>query len=70
MKGHLTAFETRADTGTCTGLLTFVSFTGGLAVAGAFTTTDTLTALFGTWARFDVLDLHKKMKLEWNASIN
>jgi hypothetical protein len=58
MHGHLTAFKAWANATTCAGHLTFIAFAGGFAVTGAFAAADALAALFGTWAGFDVLELH------------
>jgi len=52
---HLATFETWADAATGAGHLTFVPFTGSLAVAGAFATADALTAFDSAWTRLGIV---------------
>jgi hypothetical protein len=63
MKWHLTTFEAWTDTFASTGFLALVSFTGSLAVAGAFATADTLTTLLSARAGLDIMESHKLFKM-------
>ena len=56
---HLTALESETETATRTGALTFVPAARGLSVAAAFTDTETLTAVLGTWTRSEIMKSHE-----------
>ena len=58
VKRHLTAFETDTGAGSGAGLLTFVTFTGGFTLSGAFTGTETFDAMFGTWVWLEIMKFH------------
>jgi hypothetical protein len=64
-KGHLTAFEARADAAASACKLTFVAFTGGFAMAGAFSTADALAALACSRAGLSIVQSHdEKFRVE------
>src|SRR5262245_35620551 len=55
---HLSAFETKPDTSTRTGFLTFVPLPAGFPVPRAFTATKPLCAVSGTGARPKIMKPH------------